>query len=722
MRNGRRMLVVLLLIAQISALLVSCAGPEKVVIVEEDEEGKQVVVEPPAPRKAYLLVTLDEVYIHDTTDAGGEGEISIWTYAEGFYGPGHDYEDLPPDQGNAYPHPNYLAVLAKDNQTLYPGIPVYYEEWDKTPLWLAVTLYVSDDDQGPLWISESIKATAEVLKTIGEVGNVIVSTLPSLAIEGYKEGVQALLGEGWFSALLIDGLMQYLVWNQDLYTNLSAASRALRLTQMIGRLTEHWGHYIDSPDTVLSANIWSYQLTHPERKSPRRENDWGLLPGDQSVTYEVCYRNPENGECDASKHPIAKLSFHRVYELPNPVRIDVNLMSVILDDNREWGTPEVFIHTRFVDDKVAISEIPGVPKRIARGGVYKSNEYFLGTVNRYPHADTGVNFYTIEDGKKYRLFQSITPLNGHVTTSPFMYYEISVFEYDGAAVLEDTVDELGTFTLFTYTEGLPEGEECTSWRLSEYGTVEVCLRVRPVTAPENTPTPAPSFPSAPTPPPCTHYLGFNNARAPFDNADTRRLFASFIDREALLGEIGPEGREPATSFVPPSIWPDGRDNYNSVGIAFRSEDIDSFNDIIGRDGDLSYPERIVVGVPTSGTGREIAEFLARNWRDALGIDVEIVAREWPSFLEELDRGSFDAYIMGWCADYATPYNFLHVFCQECDDNHSAYSNPHYDALLAESLSLPAEEDRLEIYQEAEIILCEVDAAIAPLYHYIRADD
>jgi hypothetical protein len=86
----------------------------------------------PAPPNDYLLVTLDWVYIDNSTDLSGEGEITIWTLVESLDKKGERISDSL-SQGNAFPHPSRYWVEVLGGGDFSPELPIYYAPWSETP-------------------------------------------------------------------------------------------------------------------------------------------------------------------------------------------------------------------------------------------------------------------------------------------------------------------------------------------------------------------------------------------------------------------------------------------------------------------------------------------------------------------------------------------------------------------------------------------------------------
>jgi oligopeptide transport system substrate-binding protein len=70
---------------------------------------------------------------------------------------------------------------------------------------------------------------------------------------------------------------------------------------------------------------------------------------------------------------------------------------------------------------------------------------------------------------------------------------------------------------------------------------------------------------------------------------------------------------------------------------------------------------------------------------------------------------------GWGADYPDPDNFMKLFTSNSGNNHGRWKNPRYDQLLEQAARDQDVAKRRRLYDEAQKILTETDAAIAPLF-------
>lgn len=56
--------------------------------------------------------------------------------------------------------------------------------------------------------------------------------------------------------------------------------------------------------------------------------------------------------------------------------------------------------------------------------------------------------------------------------------------------------------------------------------------------------------------------------------------------------------------------------------------------------------------------KKIAEEIQNQWKKNLGVDVQLVSKEWKVYLDGLHEGNYQIGRMGWLADYNDPINYV----------------------------------------------------------------
>ena len=70
---------------------------------------------------------------------------------------------------------------------------------------------------------------------------------------------------------------------------------------------------------------------------------------------------------------------------------------------------------------------------------------------------------------------------------------------------------------------------------------------------------------------------------------------------------------------------------------------------------------------------------------------------------------------GWGPDYQDPMTFSDLWVTGGTNNNMSYSNAEYDALIEQANATTDTAEKWSLLQQAEKILLEEDAAIAPMY-------
>lgn len=209
------------------------------------------------------------------------------------------------------------------------------------------------------------------------------------------------------------------------------------------------------------------------------------------------------------------------------------------------------------------------------------------------------------------------------------------------------------------------------------------------------------------------YVGLNVEEPPFDDVKVRQAFAMAIDKQKIVDVVLRNAVVPAKGILPP-----GMPGYNPElkGLEFDPERARQ----LLRESKYGGPDGLPTIVMTiSGVGANIgpsSEAIIEMWRQNLGVQVEIQQVEFATFLQDLRRGRFQMFQLGWIADYVDPEDFLDIkFHSRSLDNDTNYSNPEVDRLLEEARTEQDPTKRLALYQQAEEIIVR-EAPWIPLFY------
>lgn len=209
----------------------------------------------------------------------------------------------------------------------------------------------------------------------------------------------------------------------------------------------------------------------------------------------------------------------------------------------------------------------------------------------------------------------------------------------------------------------------------------------------------------------TYFYLFNVTRPPLNDVRVRRALSMSIDRERLVQRVTLGGESPAYNFTPP-----GTAGYTAR--ASFTADPDAARQLLaeaGFPGGAGFPHMEIL-YNSSDAHARIAQAIQQMWKETLGIDVQLVSREWKVYVAEETEKRYDIGRMGWVGDYVDPNSFLDIWLTDGGNNRSGWSNAEYDQLIAAASRATNNNERLEIFQRAEELLI-AEMPIAPLYFY-----
>ncbi|MFC0225830.1 oligopeptide ABC transporter substrate-binding protein OppA [Serratia aquatilis] len=218
---------------------------------------------------------------------------------------------------------------------------------------------------------------------------------------------------------------------------------------------------------------------------------------------------------------------------------------------------------------------------------------------------------------------------------------------------------------------------------------------------------------------CTYYYEMNNQKAPFTDARVREALKLGMDRDIITNKVKNQGDLPAYGFTPP--YADGvkltppewfgwtQDKRNEAAKKLLAEAG------YGPDKPLTFS----LLYNTSDLHKKLAIAAASIWKKNLGVEVKLVNQEWKTFLDTRHQGTYDVSRAAWCADYNEPSSFLNMMLSDSSSNTPHYKSAAFDKIMADAISAKTKEERVGLYQQAEVQL-DKDSAIVPVYYYVNA--
>ncbi|MFC2049518.1 peptide ABC transporter substrate-binding protein [Chlamydiota bacterium] len=216
----------------------------------------------------------------------------------------------------------------------------------------------------------------------------------------------------------------------------------------------------------------------------------------------------------------------------------------------------------------------------------------------------------------------------------------------------------------------------------------------------------------------SYYYKINTEHFPLNNANIRKALGYSINRKDIVTHITQAGQQPATALVPemrgwspPShLFPDG--------------DVEEAKKLFAKGlAELGITAKefppISISYNTNREHQKIAQAIQQQWKEVLGIEVQLVHYDWKVYLSKISNQDYQIGRMGWIGDFNDPVSFLEPFKFRNDpkkggNNDTGWERPEYIALLDAANQELDLQKRAQLLREAEAILID-DMPVIPLY-------
>lgn len=201
-----------------------------------------------------------------------------------------------------------------------------------------------------------------------------------------------------------------------------------------------------------------------------------------------------------------------------------------------------------------------------------------------------------------------------------------------------------------------------------------------------------------------------------ENAKLRQAINLAINREEI-SEAVYDGTNPvATSLLPPGIK-----GYQEGVCEFCKYDPDGAKKLLAEweaEGN-SLDEPIKIQLNADAGHEPVVQVIIDNLK-AVGIEAQADPFPGETYFSQLADGACVICRSGWYADYPTYDNFTYdLYHSDAvgGNNHSYFSDPHFDELIEEAKATTDEDKAIELYQEAEDYLLNEVTALLPYLYY-----
>ncbi len=201
------------------------------------------------------------------------------------------------------------------------------------------------------------------------------------------------------------------------------------------------------------------------------------------------------------------------------------------------------------------------------------------------------------------------------------------------------------------------------------------------------------------------YLGFNNAKKPFDDKRVRQALNYAVNKDAIVRDVLKGTGAVSKGPVLPGTWGD------EGGIKPFPYDPERARKLLAEAG---FPNGFstTLWVPESGSGMQspvaMSTVIQSNLK-AVGVNVTLQTMEWGAYLAKLRTKEQDLFALSWMAGSEDPdlvmYPLLHSSqWTPTGPNRAMYKNPRFDEVLAQARLTTDQAKRAELYREAQRLL------------------
>lgn len=227
--------------------------------------------------------------------------------------------------------------------------------------------------------------------------------------------------------------------------------------------------------------------------------------------------------------------------------------------------------------------------------------------------------------------------------------------------------------------------------------------------------------------PTSWYVKMNQENEILANENTRKAIQMAVNKEDLTETILNNGSMPLGGLMPGNFVfsPEGEEDFREVNGNLSATDKEQAQELWEQGLEEIGADSAELGYLTGDTesAQNMSAYIKEqleNTLDGLTVNVQQVP-----FQERLDRDTnmeYDLLMSGWGPDYVDPNTFMNLFVTDSGNNHTGYSSEEYDSLIEEANNELADQpqERWDNFLEAEKLLIEEDAVIAPMYQEAQA--
>lgn len=206
-----------------------------------------------------------------------------------------------------------------------------------------------------------------------------------------------------------------------------------------------------------------------------------------------------------------------------------------------------------------------------------------------------------------------------------------------------------------------------------------------------------------------YYYKINTDAPCLSNTNIRLALGHCINRKAIVDHITQAGQRPALSLIPPMPGWEERNLFQDGDLDSAREHFKNGIQELGIE-EGQFPS-FSLCYNTNREHQKIAQAIQQQWKDGLGIKVDLETADWKVYLSKINKQDYQIGRMGWIGDFHDAVSFLEPFKYKDNphlggNNETGWENPSYTALLDRAEQEINPEKRIALLKQAEKILIE----------------
>jgi extracellular solute-binding protein family 5 len=217
-----------------------------------------------------------------------------------------------------------------------------------------------------------------------------------------------------------------------------------------------------------------------------------------------------------------------------------------------------------------------------------------------------------------------------------------------------------------------------------------------------------------------YFIGFNQNHPALKNKKVRQALSLAVNREELVSQVLNGVGIKASGIVAngmPGVNGDFREENGDLYEKYKNLDLKKlFEEGVKEAGLTPEQVNLTLLIDEKGTAKKEAEFYQAQWKEKLGIDVNVDVVTYKERISRGKEGNYEIIRYAWGPDYSDAMTYLEIFLKNAGAlNFTKYNNPEYDKLVNFAKENQDKKQRTEAMQKAETILSD-DFVISGLYY------